>query len=115
MITAPSYIPYCSFFVQSPSHDIPTDCISSHDYNKGNFTALDYLTGPKRSTFASNIGNHEREGSDQLHDTNFANFLDLFSIVFAAFSGFLSGVNLTGEVRNPGTRGNWALRLGTEA
>ena len=81
------------------------DCISRHDYNHTNFTARDYLTGPRRSTFNSNVGNHEREGSDQLLNTNFENFLDLFSIVFAAFSGFLSGVNLTGEVRNPGTMG----------
>jgi hypothetical protein len=85
-----------SLYARPVSVDVPQNCSQPSD------DIARYFTGPHSDTFYSNIHDHEYTGSRRLENSRMGNFLNLFSIVFAAFSGFISGVNLTGEVRNPG-------------
>jgi hypothetical protein len=70
--------PPFSFLFVNPHHAEPT----SHT----NATVADLFTGPSGRSFRSNFYEHERVNKD-LHGSRFQDFLILFSIVFAAFSG----------------------------
>eukprot|EP00051_Salpingoeca_urceolata_P006548 m.86480 g.86480 ORF g.86480 m.86480 type:complete len:969 (+) comp14878_c0_seq1:249-3155(+) len=67
-----------------------------------NVTIRAAFTGPSLTNLRSNLHAHEDNGNEPLQHDPLGNFLQLFSVVFAAFSGLSCGVNFTGEVRNPG-------------
>ena len=68
--------------------------------NTANGTIVwEHFTGPNLTSLQSNLYQHEEQG-EVLSGTPFTNFLSIFGVVFAPFSGLACGSNLTGHVRS---------------
>lgn len=85
-----------SFFFQDPSASGHLDP-AGKDANAS--AVWEHFTGPRLSSLKSNLYEHEKEG-EVLTGGAFANFLAIFGIVFAPFSGLACGTNMTGHVKS---------------
>jgi len=93
----PLFVCIGSFFFRDPGADNHTSPLWNQTSNG---TAVwDHFTGPSLKSLRSNLDQHEAEG-EKMTGSPFVNFLTVFGIVFAPFSGLACGVNMTGHVKS---------------